>query len=268
MREVVPSPRRLSIAWRSSLVEAWLTVVSPTYAMLFGKSVRRVDRPVVDLRARQLELDRLRHAAPPDREHHLGAGRPAQARHRLLGGVALGRLAVDVDDLVAGLDAGPFGRRLRQRGHDRDPAVAHVDLDAEPAVVAGGRLGERLVVVALEQDGVRVVQLLQHARRWPSGRGRPRRCSRRSTSGPARARRRTGAPAIDAAVVSTPRCSSHPPEKNEMHATAKMSPQRCFMTASKGQAARSARPSRPRRATARPVQVPSKCTMPGPETAT
>ena len=54
-------------------------------------------------------------------------------------------------------------RGLRQRRHDRDPAVAHVDLDAEPGVVARRLLGERLVVVAGEQHRVGVLELLQHA---------------------------------------------------------------------------------------------------------
>jgi hypothetical protein len=68
---------------------------------------------------------------------------------------------VDLHDLVAGLDARPLRRRIRQRGDHRDPAVPHVDLDAQAAVVARRLLGERAEVVGLEELGVRVLQLAQ-----------------------------------------------------------------------------------------------------------
>ena len=74
-------------------------------------------------------------------------------------------LRIDRDDLVAGLDAGTFRRGLRERRYDGDPAVAHIDLDAQTAVVARGGLGERLVVIVLQQDRIGILELLKQAGR-------------------------------------------------------------------------------------------------------
>src|SRR5438105_1994523 len=66
------------------------------------------------------------------------AGRPS---HRLDGaGLAqlLGALAVDLDHLVAGLDAGAGGRGVVDRGHDRQHLVLLRDLDAQAAELARG----------------------------------------------------------------------------------------------------------------------------------
>jgi len=117
----------------------------------------------VDRGAGHLEDERLIHADPA----HLQLGRrarlAAQLFHRLVVLPALGRAAVERDDLVARLNTGPLGRRLRQGRDHGDPAVAHIDLDAQAAVVPGGLLGEEPEVVRLQEHGVRVVQLVQQA---------------------------------------------------------------------------------------------------------
>src|SRR6266576_2492359 len=53
--------------------------------------------------------------------------------------------------------------RVGKRRHDGDPSVSDVDLDAQTAVVAGRRFVERAEVVPLEEDGIRIVQLVEHA---------------------------------------------------------------------------------------------------------
>ena len=51
-----------------------------------------------------------------------------------------------------------------QRGDDGDPAVAHVHLDADAGVVAARALVEPAESALVEEDGVRIVQLSDHAR--------------------------------------------------------------------------------------------------------
>ena len=72
-------------------------------------------------------------------------------------------MTVERHDLIARLDAGALRRRVRQGRHDGDPAVADLDLDSETAVIPGGGLVQGLEVVSLQEDGVRVVQLVEHA---------------------------------------------------------------------------------------------------------
>ncbi len=150
---------------RSSRVEAWLTVASAMIGDVVREQRRRHDRPVVNLRPRERELHRRIHTGAPDGQHHIGARLTAQRRDCLLGGVVLRGDPVDGGDLVAGLDAGPLGRCVGQRRDHGDPPGANLDLDAESAVVARRGLGEGLVIVALEQVGIGVVQLVQHADR-------------------------------------------------------------------------------------------------------
>ncbi len=119
----------------------------------------------VDLGADQGVLERVGDAGPPHRDRDLAARRATQRLDRLIVLPALGGLPVDLDDLVTGLHARPLGGSLRQRSHHGDPAVTNVDLDAETRVVAGGLLGQRLVVVSREQHGVGILELLEHAPR-------------------------------------------------------------------------------------------------------
>ena len=72
-------------------------------------------------------------------------------------------IAVHLDQLIPGADAGPLAGRAGHRRHDGDPAVPGVDLEPDAAVVTGGALLQPLVVLAGEQRGVGIVQLLEHA---------------------------------------------------------------------------------------------------------
>jgi hypothetical protein len=67
---------------------------------------------------------------------------------------ALHRRVVELDDQVAGLDAGAVGRGVLDRRDDLDEAVLHADLDAEAAELA---LGVDLQV--LEGVGVEVLRV-------------------------------------------------------------------------------------------------------------
>src|SRR3989441_9937163 len=87
----------------------------------------------------------------------------AQLLHGLIVLPAFGRATVQGDDLIARLDPRPLGGRVGKRRHDGDPSVSDVDLDAQTAVVAGRRFVERAEVVPLEEDGIRVAQLVEHA---------------------------------------------------------------------------------------------------------
>ncbi len=78
-------------------------------------------------------------------------GVPAQHLEGLVLLEPLGRLAVNLDHLVSSLQTGALGWRVGEWRHHGDPAVADIDLHAEPTVVAGGRLDQLLVVVPLDQ---------------------------------------------------------------------------------------------------------------------
>ena len=110
-------------------------------------------------------LDRLRNAAPPYGNDDLGSGLPAKSFHSLIVLPALGRLSIDFDDLITSLDAGSFRRCFRERSDHGDPAVPNVDLNAQTRVIARGLFGQCLVIVAREQHGVWIHELLQHAPR-------------------------------------------------------------------------------------------------------
>jgi hypothetical protein len=73
--------------------------------------------------------------------------RQAHAKHRL---------AVDVSDDVARLDAGAMGRRVVDRGDHLDQAVFHRHLDAKPAELALGLHLHVAVLLGVEVAGMRV----------------------------------------------------------------------------------------------------------------
>ena len=123
----------------------------------------RIDRPDVNRGARELIGDRLVDPAPSDQQLRRRPGRPAQFLDRLILLPPFRRTAVELDDAVARLHAGALGRRIGQRRDDGDPAVAHVDLNAEAGVVAGRGFGELAEVVRLEEYRVRIAQLIEHA---------------------------------------------------------------------------------------------------------
>ena len=117
----------------------------------------------MDHRARHLEGNRLLHAHAPDLELDARAGRATQLAHCLVVLPPFGRAPIQHDDAVPGQHAGALGGHIRQGRHDRDPAVAHVDLDAQAAVLPGGLLGERVEVIGLQVHGVGVVELVEEA---------------------------------------------------------------------------------------------------------
>ena len=88
---------------------------------------------------------------------------PADQSDRVVEGLAGERLAVDLEDDVAGAEAGRLGRRALDRRHDGQPVLLHVDLDADAVEraseigVAELALGWRLI------DGVRVADRVDHA---------------------------------------------------------------------------------------------------------
>jgi len=90
-------------------------------------------------------------------------GRTAQRDPRLVDGPILGGLPGDLDDAVARLDAGALGGGPRKWGHDDDPAVADIDLDANATVVPGRVLVQARQPLRTQKNRVRVVQLVEHA---------------------------------------------------------------------------------------------------------
>ena len=66
----------------------------------------------------------------------LAAAVAAHVLDRVIEADALNRLAVDLDDEVAGLQPGFGGWRVVDRRHHLDEAVLHRDLDAEAAELA------------------------------------------------------------------------------------------------------------------------------------
>ena len=92
---------------------------------------RDLDRPDVNRGARELELDRIIDAQPPNGQLRRRTRRPAQLLHRLILFPPFRGAAVQLDNAVTRLNAGTLGRRIGQRRDDGDPAVAHVDLNAE-----------------------------------------------------------------------------------------------------------------------------------------
>ena len=68
-----------------------------------------------------------------------------------------------LDGQIARTDAGPVARRAGHRRDHRDPAVARVYLEPDPAGVAGRALLEARVIPAGQQRGVPVVKLLEQA---------------------------------------------------------------------------------------------------------
>src|SRR6266513_741501 len=125
-----------------------------------GRDLHRAD---VDHGAGELERERLLDAYAVHPELHRRSRLAPQLLHGLILLPALGRVTVQRHDLIARLDAGALRRRVRQGRHDGDPAVADLDLDSETAVIPGGGLVQGLEVVSLQEDGVRVVQLVEHA---------------------------------------------------------------------------------------------------------
>src|SRR3990172_12002044 len=82
------------------------------------------------------DLEGLLVAFPDNGEADGGLGLAAHAFYRIIEAHAFHRRVVDLDDEVAGLQAGAERRRILDRGDDLDETVLHADLDAQPAELA------------------------------------------------------------------------------------------------------------------------------------
>jgi hypothetical protein len=117
----------------------------------------------LDLAPRHGHGEALGDAGPLDGQHDLRPVLAAQRARGLVGAPPLGADAVDGDDAVAPLEAGPGRGRAGERGDDGDPAVADVDLDADAGVVPAGALGQPSKTVTGQIDRMRVVQLAEES---------------------------------------------------------------------------------------------------------
>ena len=119
-------------------------------------------RTKLDPLAGHADIDRLVAAGPDDRELHVGARIALHLRDGLVERQAVDQLAVDVRDVVAGLDAGAPGRRVLGRRDHLHRAVFDRDGEAKAAVIAVGR-GLELVEVARLDIGTVRVERGEHA---------------------------------------------------------------------------------------------------------
>lgn len=117
----------------------------------------------LDLDDGALEFDVERSAAiADDGQGDRGAGLAAHAVDRFGHRLALGRLAVDLHDQVAGLDAGAGRGGVVDRRDHLDEAVFAADLDAQAAELAAGAFLQLGEVLRAEVGGVRV-EVAEHA---------------------------------------------------------------------------------------------------------
>jgi hypothetical protein len=92
----------------------------------------------------------------------VGVGLAAHALDRVVQGHALHRRVVELDDQVAGLDAGAEGGRVLDGRDHLDEAVLHADLDAQAAELALGADLQFLEGFGVEVGRVRV-EVGEHA---------------------------------------------------------------------------------------------------------
>ena len=121
-----------------------------------------LDRAKLDALADQGDVERLVAARADDGQLDRGSGRAAHLVDRFVEGEAVEQLAVDVGDIVAGLDARAPGRRVLGRGDHLDRAVLGRNGQAEAAVIAVGGGLERLEIRRFGVAGMRV-ERGQHA---------------------------------------------------------------------------------------------------------
>ena len=115
----------------------------------------------LDHRAGQGQVERataITHQRQLDRATGLAAHLVHGFHHRQ----TLGRLAVDLDDQVAGLDAGLRCRRIVDGRDHLDEAILHADLDAQAAELAAGAFLQFGEGFRLEVGRVRV-EVAEHA---------------------------------------------------------------------------------------------------------
>src|SRR2546426_7998385 len=116
----------------------------------------RLDALDLDDLARQRDVEELGHVLALQGERHLGLLRAAHLLDRVHQRQVLGELALDLQDLIAGLDPGAVGGRVLDGRDDGQDAVAVRDLDAEAAEAALGVDLELLVEVRRQVGAVRV----------------------------------------------------------------------------------------------------------------
>ena len=112
----------------------------------------------------ELEWDGLIDAGTADHHLHLGPRGTAQPVGGSIGLPVLCRLALDLDDLIAGAYAGSNGRPAGQRCDDGHPAVPLRDLEAHASVVGVGAApeAEALPCRGIDERRVGVAQVFQN----------------------------------------------------------------------------------------------------------
>ena len=112
--------------------------------------------------ARQRQVDRLVAARAHQRQLQAGAGRAAHLVDRLVQRAAIDELAIDMGDIIAGLDPrAPGGGVLRRRDH-LDRAILLRDRQAQAAIAALG-LGAQILEVARVEEAGMGVEAGEHA---------------------------------------------------------------------------------------------------------
>ena len=107
-------------------------------------------------------VDLLAAAAMNHGELDLGAGLSLQPPHRLVDRNALGTVALDFHDPVAGHQSGPVGGRADQGAEDLQHAAVDGDLDPDPAELALYAAAEAIDLFRGDVRGVGV-ELVQYA---------------------------------------------------------------------------------------------------------
>ena len=116
-----------------------------------------------NLLARQRERQSRRTSRSLYHDLHDGPRSAAQGFDRLVRRPPARRAAVDLDDPIAGHDAGALRRGSRQRRDHGDGPIAHVHLDAHSRITTRGTLVQLREPIGREVHGVWVVQLEQQA---------------------------------------------------------------------------------------------------------
>ena len=115
----------------------------------------------LDHSAFQLHVERLATFAHQGQDN-LAAGLAAHLVHRLHHRQPFGRLAIDLDDQVARLDAGTRGGGVVNRRDHLEKAVFHTDFDTQAAKLAAGAFLQFGKVFRLQVGGVGV-EVAEHA---------------------------------------------------------------------------------------------------------
>ena len=110
----------------------------------------------------QREIEKPGRAFTPHRDRDLASLGAAHLLHRLDQAQVFGQLVLDLDNLIAGLDARAVGRRVLDRRHHGQHAVTDGDLDPQSTKAAFG-IDLQLLIQLGSQIGAMRVQSVQHA---------------------------------------------------------------------------------------------------------